>query len=379
MSSRIISKLAGLSDILNTTKELPEILDYTFTTARDLVSVDQLVLFTVEPFSQVAKAEMSSGGSEWWRGIELKVGEHITGGVIANRQIEVINDLSQDPRRKYARTDREVRAMVSLPLMLEEKARGSLNVYKNEPHEWSEEEVDLLKIITSTAMSAFARSELKEMVRNRTAKMIYVFSQTLGAKTEWNKHHSERVTGYSILIARELGYNDDMIRIVRQTAMIHDVGKLYVGGLTLDKKGQLDEDELKEIRRHPEIGVNLIKNVDMEHCIPGVMYHHERMDGSGYPDGLTGDKIPPIARIIAVADAFDAMTSDRPYKCAMTPEDACEELKRCAMMDYDKEAIIRCKEEDPGKKNLFDRRYVEAFLKTNFMSVYRKKEIILTY
>jgi len=343
----VLEELAALSDSLNKAMELNEILNHTFQTAQRLVNVDQLVLFIVghserllaEPFEKIARPEMAAGGSDWWEGIEVTVGENITGQAIADKKVDVVNDLTADSRRKYERTDREVKSMVCLPLVLEEQAMGSLNAYKNEAHEWTQNEVNLLKIITSTATSAFARSDLKERIRNKTTQMVYAFSKAIGAKTAWNKDHSDRVTAYAMLIGRQLGYSGTALRIIRQTGMLHDVGKLYVGGYILDKPGPLTPEEREVMDKHPIIGVEIISNLDIDQCIPGVKYHHERMDGSGYPDGLKGDSIPIVARIIAVADSFDAMTSDRPYRKAKSAEEACKELAYYAGRLYDPEIV----------------------------------------
>ncbi|WP_354665931.1 MULTISPECIES: HD domain-containing phosphohydrolase [Pontibacillus] len=153
-----------------------------------------------------------------------------------------------------------------------------------------------------------------------------VFAATLDARDPYTAGHSERVADYSVRIAKRAGFSSDQIEMLRKSALLHDIGKIGVRDHVLLKEGKLTEEEFSKIQEHPVIGYNILQQVglpkDLLPVLPGVRSHHERFDGKGYPDQLSGENIPVFGRLMAVADAYDAMTSDRPYRKGMPEEKA---------------------------------------------------------
>ncbi|GGD11673.1 HD domain-containing phosphohydrolase [Pontibacillus salipaludis] len=153
-----------------------------------------------------------------------------------------------------------------------------------------------------------------------------VFAATLDARDPYTAGHSERVADYSVRIATRAGFSSEKIELLRKSALLHDIGKIGVRDSVLLKEGKLTDEEFSKIQEHPVIGYNILKQVglpeDLLPILPGVRSHHERFDGKGYPDQLKGEDIPEFGRLMAVADAFDAMTSDRPYRKGMQVEKA---------------------------------------------------------
>lgn len=148
--------------------------------------------------------------------------------------------------------------------------------------------------------------------------------------------HAARVTDLAARLAAWLEWDDARLYSIYVGAPLHDIGKVAVSHAILSKPGPLDPDELAEVQRHPTVGATLIGPVGPAyHALPFVMYHHERWDGRGYPSGLAGADIPEGARILAVADAFDAMTTTRPYRRALPIEHALREIERCAGTQFD--------------------------------------------
>ena len=148
--------------------------------------------------------------------------------------------------------------------------------------------------------------------------------------------HAERVTRLALRIAETLGAGARVLETLRVAGPLHDVGKLDVDPAILAKPAALDPDEIEEIRKHPVSGVRMLQGIRSLHAaLNAVLYHHERWDGSGYPEQLEGHEIPPEARILAVADAYDAMTSDRPYRSALSHAEAVAEVERCAGTQFD--------------------------------------------
>jgi putative nucleotidyltransferase with HDIG domain len=166
--------------------------------------------------------------------------------------------------------------------------------------------------------------------------MLAALAQALEERDAYSGGHSLRVTALAETIAERLGWDATRLLRLRIGALLHDVGKLAVPERVLRKTGPLDEHELAQIRAHPVAGVRLAAAIAPDRTtLACVLYHHERWDGRGYPSGRRGPAIPLVARVLAVADAFDAMISDRPYRPALAPEAALRELERCAGSQFD--------------------------------------------
>ncbi|MET8560445.1 HD-GYP domain-containing protein [Streptomyces flaveolus] len=165
---------------------------------------------------------------------------------------------------------------------------------------------------------------------------IRALVQAVDIKDGYTRGHSERVGHASVLIARELGMDDDRVEVLRFAGILHDVGKLGVPTRLLRKDGPLTPQERRIIELHPEYGHEMVRGISfLGEARAAILHHHERLDGSGYPYGLAGGQIPECARIVAVADAFDAMTSTRCYSRARPVEAAVAELERCAGAHFD--------------------------------------------
>jgi len=182
---------------------------------------------------------------------------------------------------------------------------------------------------------------LNELRSIRTS-VVDTLLQAIEARDIGCRNHSQRVVNYFMTTHKVLNQQsplqDQDLEALRYGVLLHDVGKLGVPDSILSKPGPLTDDEWSHVRRHPEFGHRLLQCLPIpDDALPVVLYHHERYDGSGYPYGAKGDEIPQAARISAVVDAFDAMTSDRPYRKARPPESAIEEILRCKGSHFDPE------------------------------------------
>ncbi|KKM09841.1 hypothetical protein SY88_16760 [Clostridiales bacterium PH28_bin88] len=165
---------------------------------------------------------------------------------------------------------------------------------------------------------------------------IQSLAAAIDAKDPYTRGHSERVARYAVAIAREMKRPEDQVEQLQYIAVLHDAGKIGIPEAILNKPGSLDRDEFAQMQHHAAIGAEIVANVKMLASGADIVrHHHEKWDGKGYPDGLVGAAIPLGSRIIAVADAFDAMTSDRPYRPARAPEAALEEIKGCSGRQFD--------------------------------------------
>jgi len=163
----------------------------------------------------------------------------------------------------------------------------------------------------------------------------------LNAKDPTTRDHTERCSWYATELARDLGLDEEATSILELASLLHDIGKLVVPDEVLGKPGPLDSDEWELMRKHPSSARHILSQMEsVSDAVPAIVHHHERYDGAGYPDGLVGEDIPLASRILTVTDAFDAMTSDRPYRQAMPIEDALEELNSNAGTQFDPDIVV---------------------------------------
>jgi HD-GYP domain-containing protein (c-di-GMP phosphodiesterase class II) len=204
----------------------------------------------------------------------------------------------------------------------------------------------LLLLPLFVARWAYAQYAEEQRAYDRTVRTLMAAVET---KDLYTRGHSERVSAASVLIAHAIGMREDRVASLRYAGMLHDIGKLGVPTRVLQKSGGLDDDEFAAVQRHPMQGLEIVREIEfLAEANAGIMHHHERLDGLGYPMGLRGDQIPEFARVIAVADAFDSMTTTRSYRGARSVEDAVVELRRCKGTQFDPpmvEALVRALDE----------------------------------
>ena len=182
----------------------------------------------------------------------------------------------------------------------------------------------------------FDREELRARIQvglrivglQTSQSVVFAFARAAEAKSPYTQGHAERVTEYALALAAQLGLSAPEQDVLRRGGLLHDIGKISIPDAILDKPGKLTEDEMRIMAQHPVQGVKIIEPLQSLHdVIPLVRWHHERLDGRGYPDGLQGDAIPLLVRILTVADVYDALSSDRPYRAAL-PHAECLEILR---------------------------------------------------
>lgn len=186
-------------------------------------------------------------------------------------------------------------------------------------------------------------NQINEELKEKTNELekayldtIGILRQTVEAKDTYTRGHSDRVSEYSVLIGERMGLDENTLHILKIGGLFHDIGKIGIPDSILLKETKLDDDEYSQIKNHPSIGAHILGDVPMfRDIIPIVLHHHEKYDGHGYPSQLAGEDIPLIARIAAVADTFDAMTSKRSYRDALPLENVISEIERCKGTQFD--------------------------------------------
>jgi response regulator RpfG family c-di-GMP phosphodiesterase len=227
-------------------------------------------------------------------------------------------------------------SVLAVPLKMKTRLLGFICVASfTKTKRFDEGQRKLLSIVASRAAAAIENARLYEDLRATFQQTIQGLAKAIDKMDRYTSGHSDRVAIYATYLAIRLHLPPDVVEIVRQSALMHDIGKIGCV-MNLNKPGKLTQDEYEIFKLHPTYGKDILDPIRFLHpLIPGVHLHHERWDGRGYPLGLKGNDVPLIARIIAVADTYDAMTSDRAYRRALPHEVAVNEIERCSTTQFD--------------------------------------------
>ena len=263
---------------------------------------------------------------------------------IEEDQTVIINDVDDPtlPEKLRAAVESGLYSLVSLPLKSHNgdgsHVFGAMNIYSARTGGFQSEEVAMLEELAGDIGFAIHAFEEEEEHRRLEKEKLRNYEQTLfsmidliESRDSYTAGHTKRVARYSAMIAEAMGYGREEVEKLHTAAMLHDIGKIQTPDAILLKPGRLSDYEHELIQEHVTVGYTMLRRIDMYKELAEIMrYHHEHHDGSGYPDGLKGEEIPPLSRIMIVADAFDAMTTSRIYKPRMQLDDAITELRRCS-------------------------------------------------
>jgi putative nucleotidyltransferase with HDIG domain len=241
--------------------------------------------------------------------------------------------------KQYA--EREgIKSVACVPVVMRDQPFGALCVYAGARVQFSRRALRVLQAFADQAGVAIANARLFEDIRRNYWDTVRSLTRAIEAKDPFTLGHSERVTEYALAMANELGLSDDDIEVVRFGTILHDVGKIGVAEHVLANGGALTPQDEMLARLHPLIGKSILEPVDfLRPAMDIVLYHHERLDGSGYPEGLSGDEIPRLARLAAVANAYDELTNATVERPALERSEALAELERLAGIHYDPEMV----------------------------------------
>jgi putative nucleotidyltransferase with HDIG domain len=259
----------------------------------------------------------------------------IAGQVARTGKPLIVNDVSSDP--KFRRNIDEItgfvtRSLICAPLVAHSKTIGVLEVLnKVDASDFNNQDMQVVVSVATTAAMAIDNTRLHQTVLDAYTNTISTLAATIDAKDPYTLGHSHRVMKLTLLAGSSLSLPPEEMETLEYAAILHDIGKIFVDARILNKPDALESSDRNIIREHSTIGANLLKKIPfLEKASDLVLYHHERYDGKGYPDGLKGEEIPMGARLIAVADAFDSMTTDRSYRAALDIDCAMSQLKECS-------------------------------------------------
>jgi putative nucleotidyltransferase with HDIG domain len=273
----------------------------------------------------------------------LRIGESIAGRVLKESRYYIIKDLFKNSSYKNNAVARKenFRSLLSVPLVERGRAFGVLSIYSKNPNYFHKRDVRLLSIFASQASIAISNARLYEKAKANYMGAIKFLANALDAKDSYTAGHSERVAAIALNIARQLRLSELQKDAIQYASYLHDLGKVSIDINILRKRGSLTEDEWRSMSRHPQVGARIINNIEsLSNLVPIILHHHAYYAGGGYPDkDMKSEGIPIGARILAVADAYEAMISHRPYRKPLSHEEACKELERCAGNQFDPKAV----------------------------------------
>jgi putative nucleotidyltransferase with HDIG domain len=246
----------------------------------------------------------------------------------------LVNDLARD--RNFRILADDARQLMVVPLQRQDEILGCLFAIDKQSGEFDSVDAKLLNSIANESAIYLENARLFEDVHGLMMGLLHALTSAVDAKDAYTCGHSERVALLSRRLAREIKLPDPQVERIYMAGLLHDVGKIGVPEAVLQKTGKLTPEEFDQMKRHPGVGARILADIrQVEDIIPGVLHHHERYDGKGYPSGLSGQNIPLMGRIICLADCFDAMTSNRTYRRALPLEVALGEIRRCSGTQFD--------------------------------------------
>lgn len=337
--------LVELGTILNSTLEPKEVRKRAMQAATRLMNCEagSLLLLDEEKnelFFEVALGDKGKAVKE----VRLKIGEGIAGWVAEHGVSLVVPDVTKDHRHSVLVDEKSgftTKNILCVPIMVKQKIIGVLQaINKLGNGAFSEEDIELFQLLANQVAIAIENSNLYEEIHAAFLELSEALAQSIEKRDPYTGGHTKRVLAFSLAIAKYMNLNTDEMENLKVAAILHDIGKIGVEDRILRKKEELTEEEYKEMQKHPIVGAEIIGHIkQLKDVMPGMRYHHERADGKGYPDRLKGVNIPLIARIISVADTYDAMTTNRPYHNALDEAKSIAELKRCAGLQFEKDVI----------------------------------------
>lgn len=337
---RELQVLNHVGKLLGQVLPLKEVLDEILRLASEVFQFKSCAVLLADPADRTAmKIEAARGyPKDVVEGATIRRGEGVTGEVYRSGIPRLVDDVEQV--REYIPGIQGGRCEMACPLVARGKVLGVLDAEGEEPGCFDEQDFVLFSTFASQAAVAIRNAQMLERAQTTYYQTISSLANALEARDSYTRGHSERVTMLAHELGKRLNLGPRDMDLIQQSGLLHDIGKIGVADEVLNKPSDLSHEERKEIEHHPEFGNTILGQLRfMDEASKAILHHHERYDGTGYPAGLLGAEIPLPARVIAIADAWDAMTSDRPYRDAMNKEDALAEIVSNSGKQFDPDVV----------------------------------------
>jgi putative nucleotidyltransferase with HDIG domain len=340
-----ISIIGRLSESISSTLNLNELGNDIIETVRKMFNVEICALLLLDEATDTLEIIASTGiDSKIANEIHIKKGEEISGMVAKYNTIKLIDNFEKETPLWNLKYDSFYKkSLLSIPLSFKDNVLGVLNISSKKTGEpFSPTDVEIIKIIAVESAIALQNFKLLKELSKNYLNTIIALASAIDARDPYTYYHSSNVTKYSVRLAQEIKLSKKTIENIRYAGLLHDIGKIGIRDDILLKSGQLTDEEYTQIKKHPLKGEEIIKSLPfLGEVSPLVRHHHERFDGRGYPDGIKGEDIEIGARIMALADSFDAMTTKRPYREPLSLEKVKEELIKNKNTQFDP-SLVDC-------------------------------------
>ncbi len=344
-----LEELSRFSGLLNSSLDLREVEQRALEATCRLLSCEtaSVLLIDFERAELFWHTALGQAGKILVETARLPIDDRsVAGRVAMSGERVVVADAERDPRH-FARSGEltggfKTRNLIAVPLYARGRVVGVLEAINKRPvgAGFEPEDADLLESLGHQVAIALDNSRLYQDLRGSFYDTVEALAESIEKKDSYTGGHTKRVVHFALCIAKYLPLNQEQVERLRLGALLHDVGKIGIDDSILRKAAPLDEAEWKVMKRHPELGHSILGRVESLKDVLGAMrFHHERWDGKGYPLGLRGEEIPFMARIVAVADAYDAMVSTRPYRKGMDPGAARDEIVQNRGTQFDPRVV----------------------------------------
>lgn len=350
-----ITAMAETSALISSSLNVKRVLETVMSVAKDVIDAEASSIFMYDEDKNDFYFEVATGqAGDAVKEIRVPWGKGMVGWAAEQMQTLMVPDVTQDPRF-YSKVDEKskfiTRNAITVPLKPKDKLIGVAQVLNKKGGTFSQEDVELFETLSRQAGVAIENARLFTDLQELFINLIRTVVALIDAKDDYTSGHSSRVTQYALMIADQIGYSADDRKRLELGALLHDVGKIGMPDAILKKPSGLTDEEFAIVKNHPSAGAEALAPIkQMKDIIPLVRHHHERLDGRGYPDKLTGDAITPDAQIVCIADAYDAMNSDRPYRKGLGMAESVSRLRKDAGTQFNPmmvEAFVKALEKDP--------------------------------
>jgi len=327
-----------------------------YETAGELVARDSFYVARYDVDKKEFDFVLQAEGVQVWAGARYPLGSGPTSQVVLTGETYLVRSVDDPVQRRgmgFGEAERPSASGVHVPLKSRGRLVGVLSSQSYRPGAFDAEDIAVLQSLANLVATAFENAEHHARLRELYLASVRALAAAVEAKDPYTERHTRRVAETARYMGNQMGLPEPALDALYRGGIIHDIGKIGVPDAVLLKPGPLDQEELVHMQAHPLIGESIVKPLRSgSNLLPIIRHHHEHFEGSGYPDGLAGDRIPRLARIVSICDAFDAMVNDRPYRPRRPEGQAIEILIGGAGSQWDPEIVDLFVREMPAIRRL---------------------------
>ena len=335
-----LNSLFLISGLINSTLDISEIRKRAIESALKLLKAEAgSIIFVDQDTGELYFDTAIGDKGEDVKRIRFKKGQGIAGWVVINKKPQIINDVQSDKRFYKGADDKsgfKTKNMICVPLMTKYKILGVFQVINKIEGDFFVEDMEMLIALSNQVAIAVENAQLYDELRETFYSTIHTLADTIEKRDLTTAGHTKRVTKYSVAIGKQMNLSSKELINLKLSALLHDIGKIALSDEILNKQKNFNYHEKNIVKMHPIYGAEILSHINnLKDIVPSVKYHHERHNGTGYPEGLQGDEIPLFARIIAVADSFDLLSCNREF----TKLEALKQIQNKIWIEYDGEVV----------------------------------------